>query len=37
LGVDMCGANSKRMPPSGALPMADLQTISDWICAGAPQ
>lgn len=37
LGVDMCGANSKRMPPSGALPMGDMQTISDWICAGAPQ
>ncbi len=36
LGVDLCGV-SKRMPPAAALPMGDIQTISDWICAGAPQ
>jgi hypothetical protein len=35
LGVDMCGATSKRMPPSISLSMGDIQTISDWICGGA--
>lgn len=29
------GANSKKMPPSSTLPMADIETISNWICAGA--
>ncbi len=28
---------SKYMPPSGALPAAQLQAISDWIAAGSPQ
>lgn len=35
LGVDMCGPFAKRMPPTAALPMTDIQTISDWICGGA--
>jgi hypothetical protein len=35
LGVDMCGPFAKRMPPAAALPMTDIQTISDWICGGA--
>lgn len=34
MGIDLCGA-SKRMPPSISLSAADIQTISDWICAGA--
>jgi hypothetical protein len=34
-GIAMC-ANTQRMPPGGAMPQADIQTIADWICAGAP-
>jgi hypothetical protein len=34
-GIAMC-ANTQRMPPGGAVSPADIQTIADWICAGAP-
>jgi hypothetical protein len=34
MGVDLCGTG-KRMPPLMALSTAKIQTISDWICAGA--
>ncbi len=33
LNVDKCSGN--RMPPSVALPLDSVQTISDWICGGA--
>jgi hypothetical protein len=36
LGIDMC-AMSSRMPLGGIyLPQAQVQTIADWICVGAP-
>jgi hypothetical protein len=36
LGIDMC-AMSSRMPLGGVyLPEAQIQTIADWICIGAP-
>jgi hypothetical protein len=36
LGIDMC-AMSSRMPLGGIyLPEAQIQTIADWICIGAP-
>lgn len=31
------GMNSQKMPPGSTLPMADIETIANWICAGAPQ
>lgn len=31
----LLGANGKLMPPAGALPNEDIQTILDWIAAGA--
>jgi hypothetical protein len=34
LGVDLCFGTV--MPKSGGLPMAQIQSVSDWICAGAP-
>lgn len=34
MGIELCGT-SKRMPPLASLPAKDIQTISDWICAGA--
>ena len=34
MNVDLCGT-SKKMPPSGSLSDTQLQTLSDWICAGA--
>jgi hypothetical protein len=33
MNVDKCSGN--RMPPSTALPIDSIQTISDWICGGA--
>jgi hypothetical protein len=33
-GVDMC-PSSLRMPVGGRLPSVEIQTIADWICAGA--
>ncbi|WP_437732504.1 hypothetical protein [Sorangium sp. So ce1335] len=35
-GVDLCGSNEIKMPPGGSLSEADMKTITDWICAGAP-
>jgi hypothetical protein len=36
LGIDMC-AMSSRMPLGGVyLPEAQIQTLADWICVGAP-
>lgn len=34
MGVNMCFGTV--MPKSGALSSAQIQTISNWICAGAP-
>ena len=33
-GVGIC-AGSLRMPPRQPLPASDIQTIADWVCAGA--
>lgn len=33
MNVDKCSGN--RMPPSTALPLDSIQTVSDWICGGA--
>jgi hypothetical protein len=33
-GLDMC-PSSLPMPASGRLPSVEIQTIADWICAGA--
>jgi hypothetical protein len=35
MNVDLCGMGS-MMPPGGMLPAADIQTMADWICSGAP-
>ncbi|WP_437708152.1 hypothetical protein WMF45_29380 [Sorangium sp. So ce448] len=34
--VSLCDPDESRMPPGGPLPEADIKTINDWICAGAP-
>jgi hypothetical protein len=34
LGQNLCFGTV--MPKGGALPMAQIQSVSDWICAGAP-
>jgi hypothetical protein len=34
MGVDLCGGSP--MPQGGSLSQAQIQTIADWICAGAP-
>lgn len=34
LGVDLCFGS--MMPKSGSVSTADIETISNWICAGAP-
>lgn len=34
MGVDMCFGT--KMPKMGMLSQAQVQTISDWICTGAP-
>jgi hypothetical protein len=34
MGVAMCSGTA--MPKTGALPSAEIQTISNWICEGAP-
>lgn len=34
LGMNMCFGT--KMPKSGMLPSGDIQTVADWICAGAP-
>jgi hypothetical protein len=34
-GAGMC-PNTMKMPPGGAVSPGDIQTIADWICAGAP-
>jgi hypothetical protein len=34
-GIGMCGG-TVRMPYGSALPPAEIQTIADWICVGAP-
>jgi hypothetical protein len=35
-GIGMC-PNTAIMPPGGKLPASEIQTITDWICAGAPR
>jgi hypothetical protein len=35
-GVGMC-PGTVRMPYGSALPAAEIQTIADWICAGAQE
>jgi len=39
MNTDLCnlpnGSKSAKMPPGSTLPAADLETISNWICAGA--
>ncbi|WP_437503886.1 cellulose binding domain-containing protein [Sorangium sp. So ce1099] len=32
----LCDPDESRMPPGTPLPEADIRTITDWICAGAP-
>ncbi|WP_437754353.1 cellulose binding domain-containing protein [Sorangium sp. So ce1389] len=32
----LCDPDESRMPPGSPLPAADIKTINDWICAGAP-
>ncbi|WP_437305224.1 cellulose binding domain-containing protein [Sorangium sp. So ce388] len=32
----LCDPDESRMPPGTPLPAADIKTINDWICAGAP-
>ncbi|WP_044986265.1 hypothetical protein [Sorangium cellulosum] len=34
--VDLCNPGESRMPPGSSLPDAEIKTINDWICAGAP-
>ncbi|WP_433930091.1 hypothetical protein AB3662_39860 [Sorangium cellulosum] len=34
--VDLCDPDEIKMPPGGSLSDAELKTITDWICAGAP-
>ncbi|WP_237245636.1 MULTISPECIES: cellulose binding domain-containing protein [Sorangium] len=34
--VGLCDPDESSMPPGSSLPEADLKTINDWICAGAP-
>ncbi|WP_434043402.1 MULTISPECIES: hypothetical protein [Sorangium] len=34
--VDLCDPDESKMPPGGSLSDAELKTITDWICAGAP-
>ena len=34
MNVDLCFGT--QMPKQGTIPQAQIQTISDWICAGAP-
>ncbi|WP_437670209.1 hypothetical protein [Sorangium sp. So ce131] len=34
--VDLCGSGETKMPPGTPLPEAEIKTITDWICAGAP-
>ncbi|WP_437694397.1 cellulose binding domain-containing protein [Sorangium sp. So ce176] len=34
--VDLCDPDELAMPPGSPLPAAELKTITDWICAGAP-
>lgn len=34
MGVDLCFGN--KMPKTGMLSPAQVQTLSDWICTGAP-
>ncbi|WP_437949571.1 hypothetical protein WME98_01215 [Sorangium sp. So ce296] len=35
-GVDLCDPDEFRMPIGTPLPDAEIKTINDWICAGAP-
>jgi hypothetical protein len=34
MGVDLCFGT--KMPKMGMVPSAQIETISNWICAGAP-
>ncbi|WP_437939750.1 cellulose binding domain-containing protein [Sorangium sp. So ce341] len=34
--VGLCDPDESSMPPGSSLPEAELKTINDWICAGAP-
>ncbi|WP_159397532.1 cellulose binding domain-containing protein [Sorangium cellulosum] len=34
--VDLCSASESKMPPGTPLAEAEIKTITDWICAGAP-
>ncbi|WP_437318964.1 cellulose binding domain-containing protein [Sorangium sp. So ce385] len=35
--VGLCDPDESSMPPGSSLPEAELKTINDWICAGAPE
>ncbi|WP_437566079.1 hypothetical protein [Sorangium sp. So ce542] len=35
-GVDLCNPDEFRMPLGTPLPDAEIKTLNDWICAGAP-
>ncbi|WP_437578983.1 cellulose binding domain-containing protein [Sorangium sp. So ce887] len=34
--VGLCDPDESKMPPGSSLPDAEIKTINDWICAGAP-
>ncbi|WP_437670207.1 cellulose binding domain-containing protein [Sorangium sp. So ce131] len=34
--VDLCSASESKMPPGTPLAETEIKTITDWICAGAP-
>ncbi|XXX82714.1 cellulose binding domain-containing protein [Sorangium sp. So ce134] len=34
--VALCDPDESSMPPGSSLPEAELKTINDWICSGAP-
>ncbi|WP_437806410.1 hypothetical protein [Sorangium sp. So ce1078] len=33
----LCDPDESKMPPGASLPEAEIKTINDWICAGAPE
>jgi hypothetical protein len=35
-GIDMCPM-TEQMPLGGSLTASEIQTVADWICAGAPE
>jgi hypothetical protein len=34
MGVDLCSGTA--MPKTGSIPNGQVQTISNWVCEGAP-